>query len=134
MGSLAYLARRYTVSLLTPAAEVLTSLSSSPDRLTDAFDSRLSLFGMSAISYFRMRVLSASLTDHVPKVSCERPGGGSKLRLSCAQTQIVRVFEFWTVGLPLHDGISATGIEDQNAFRVCAKILPFGARRGRCVT
>src|SRR5262245_3302246 len=69
MGSLAYLARRYTVSLLTPAAEVLTSLSSSPDRLTDAFDSRLSLFGMSAISYFRMRVLSASLTDHVPKLA-----------------------------------------------------------------
>src|SRR5262245_36801929 len=65
----AYLARRYTVSLLTPAGEVETSLSSSPVRLTEAFDSTLSLFGMRAISYFRTRVLSTSLTDQVPKLA-----------------------------------------------------------------
>src|SRR5262245_24333807 len=62
----AYLARRYAVSVLTPTAEVVTSFSSSPDRLMTAFNSDPSALGIRAPSYRRIRVLSASLTDQVP--------------------------------------------------------------------
>src|SRR5262245_19518527 len=65
----AYLARRYTWSVLTPVTgDVVVSLSSSPDRLTEAFVSVPSTFGIRAASYRRLRVLSASLTDQVPKL------------------------------------------------------------------
>src|SRR3989442_886400 len=77
-----YLARRYTVSVFTPAAEVVTSFSSSPARLIAAFVSSPSLFGISAVSYRRTRVLSASLTDQVPKLA-------AKARAAAANSSVV---------------------------------------------
>src|SRR6516165_2571212 len=63
-----YFTRRHT---LPPAAGLLvaTSFSSSPVRLTENFASTPSASGNNAPSAFRVRVLSASLTDHVPKLA-----------------------------------------------------------------
>src|SRR5262245_6603714 len=100
MASFAYLARRYTVSLLTPAGDVVTSLSSSPDRLTEVFDSKLSLFGMRAISYFRMRVLSASLTDQVPKLAANARAAAANSASVAPRRRLFVSLNFGRLGWP----------------------------------
>jgi hypothetical protein len=66
-----YLARRYTASDRTPVGEVVTSLNSSAARLTEAFCSVPSTLGISATSSRRTSVLSASLTDQLPKLAAK---------------------------------------------------------------
>src|SRR5258708_35751140 len=63
-----YLARRYTLSVLSPVAEIATNFNSSPARLTETFASVPSTFGIRAASYRWVRVLSDSLTVQVPKL------------------------------------------------------------------
>src|SRR6516165_7282208 len=65
-----YLARRYTESFLPPRRGLGSmSFNSSPERLTVIFASVPSMFGNRAPSTCRVTVLSASLTDQVPKLA-----------------------------------------------------------------
>ena len=53
----------------------MLSFRSSPARLTEDFVSAPSAFGIRAASNFRIRVLSASLTDQVPKFAANPLAG-----------------------------------------------------------
>src|ERR1700730_1179116 len=55
----------------------------------------------------------------------------TEFRCGCIQTEIVAGFEFGTIRLRLHKRVSPTRVEDEDAFRIGAEVLPLSAGRGR---
>ena len=96
------------------AREVALSFSSLPARLTDTFVSRSSIFGMRAPSHWEIRVLSASLTDQVPKPAANPRAASPNSAAWRIATEILARLQFRTIGTSPHLRIFATGIEDQD--------------------
>ena len=65
------------------------------------------------------------------KVRREPPCRLTKFRCGCIETEVVAGFEFGTIRLRLHDRVSPTRVEDEDAFRIGAEVLPLNAGRGR---
>jgi hypothetical protein len=105
----------------------MVSFSSSRVRLTEAFVSFASLFGISAISNFRMRVLSVSFTDHVPEFAANaRAATAHSSALACERT-LLMALNFGRSGRPVTEAYRPLASRHQDALWIGPKVLLFAA-------